>query len=115
MPVAPRTHRPHRRLWIIARDGCACRWLGLPVGGPGTAKNLRDQDYYIESVDTGARSHPWRWELKRRSSPMGVKLGASGYQSEAAALYPGQRALAEFLKDLSERNGANELGQTGKR
>jgi hypothetical protein len=63
--------------------------------------NLEDRDYYIETVHTGAGPHPWRWELERRSSPMGVKLGAGGYQSEAAALYAGQRALAEFLKDLS--------------
>jgi hypothetical protein len=31
---------------------------------------------------------------------MGVKLGANGYQSEAAALYAGQRALQEFLEAL---------------
>jgi hypothetical protein len=63
--------------------------------------NSQDRDYYIETVDTGTRPYPWRWELKRRSSLMGIKLGAGGYQSEAAALYAGQRALAEFLKDLS--------------
>ncbi|WP_426614529.1 hypothetical protein [Bradyrhizobium sp. McL0616] len=62
------------------------------------------QDYYIETVDTGGRPYPWRWELKRRSSPMGIKLGAGGYQSEAAALHGGQRALAEFLKDLSRED-----------
>ena len=63
--------------------------------------NSQDRDYYIETVDTGTRPYPWRWELKRRSSLMGIKLGSGGYQSEAAALYAGQRALAEFLKDLS--------------
>ncbi|WP_426613802.1 hypothetical protein [Bradyrhizobium sp. McL0616] len=57
--------------------------------------NSQDRDYYIETVDTGARPYPWRWELKRRSSPMGIKLAAGGYQ------LAGQRALAEFLKDLS--------------
>ena len=63
--------------------------------------NSQDRDYYIETVDTGTRPYPWRWELKRRSCPMGIKLGAGGYQSEAAALYAVQRALAEFLQDLS--------------
>ena len=66
--------------------------------------NSQDRDYYIETVETGARPHPWRWELRRRSSPMGIKLGAGGYQSEAAALYAGKQALAEFLKDLSREN-----------
>jgi hypothetical protein len=66
--------------------------------------NSQDQDYYIETVDTGVRPHPWRRELKQRSSPMGIKLGAGGYQSEAAAQYAGQRALAEFLKDLARED-----------
>lgn len=66
--------------------------------------NSQDRDYYIETVDMGVRPHPWRWELKRHNSPMGIKLGAGGYQSEAAALYAGQRALAEFLKDLARED-----------
>jgi hypothetical protein len=57
-------------------------------------------DYYIETVDTGIRPHPWRWELRRHSKPMGVKLGAGGYQSEAAAEHAGKQALERFPQDL---------------
>jgi hypothetical protein len=68
--------------------------------------NSQDRDYYIETVDTGTRPYPWRWELKRRSSPMGIKLGAGGYRSEAAALYAGKQALAEISQGLIERRTA---------
>ena len=43
-------------------------------------------DFYITTFDTGGRPHPWRWELRRRSSPMGVIVGRSGYRSQTAAL-----------------------------
>jgi len=59
-------------------------------------------DYYIVTIDTGIRPHPWSWELRRRSKPMGVRVGASGYQSQAAAEYAGTAALDRFLDDLSK-------------
>jgi hypothetical protein len=58
-------------------------------------------DYYIEAIDTGMRPHSWRWELRRRSKPMGVKLGADGYQSQAAAEHAGKQTLERFLQDLA--------------
>lgn len=61
-----------------------------------------EPDYYIETIDTGARPHPWRWELRRRSSPMGVKIGAAGFQSQMAAEYAGEQALTRFLEDLAK-------------
>ena len=59
-----------------------------------------EPDYYIETIDTGARPHPWRWQMRRRSKPMGVNLGAGGYQSQASAAFAGEQALARFLQDL---------------
>ncbi len=59
-------------------------------------------DYYIAIFDTGGRPHPWRWELRRHSEPMGVIVGRAGYQSQAAAEYAGKRALENFLRDLAE-------------
>jgi hypothetical protein len=41
-------------------------------------------------------------QLRRRSKPMGVRVGASGYQSQAAAEYAGNDALDRFLDDLSK-------------
>ena len=60
-----------------------------------------EPDYYIVTVDTGTGPHPWRWELRRRSRPMGVKLGDGGYQSQHAAEFAGKRALGEFLTALA--------------
>jgi hypothetical protein len=61
-----------------------------------------EPDYYIVTFDTGARPQPWRWELRRHSSPMGVIVGRSGYQSQASADYAGKRALEEFLEALAK-------------
>jgi hypothetical protein len=61
-----------------------------------------EPDYYIETFDTGARPHPWRWEIRRYSSPMGVRLGAGGFQSQRAAEYAGVLALERFLEDFAK-------------
>ena len=58
--------------------------------------------YYIAIFDTGARPNPWRWELRRRSSPMGVIVGRSGYHSQAAAEYAGKPVLEDFLTALAK-------------
>ena len=55
-------------------------------------------DYYIETFDTGIRPHPWRWELRRRSQPMGIRFGAGGFQSQPAAEHAGKRALERFIE-----------------
>ena len=59
-------------------------------------------DYYIETFDTEARPYPWSWELRRRSKPMGVRVGAGGFQSQAAAEYAGKQALERFLEELAK-------------
>jgi hypothetical protein len=59
--------------------------------------------YYIETFDTGVRPHPWRLELRRHSEPMGVSIGAGGYQSRVAADYAGKQALQRFLEELKEK------------
>jgi hypothetical protein len=59
-------------------------------------------DYYIAVFDTGQGPLPWRWELRRRSSPMGVIVGRSGYQSRAAAEYASKPLLEEFLAALAK-------------
>jgi hypothetical protein len=64
-----------------------------------------EPDYYIAAFDTGGRPHSWRWELRRHSSPMGVIVGRGGYQSQAAAMYAGKRALEEFLAALAKEEG----------
>jgi len=53
-------------------------------------------DYYIVTFETDRRPFSWRWEIRRHSQPMGVKLGAGGYPSQGAAESAGERALKEF-------------------
>jgi hypothetical protein len=59
-----------------------------------------EPDYYIVTFDTDRGPYPWRWELRRRSSPMGVRIGSGGYQSQMAAEYAGKRVLEDFLQAL---------------
>jgi hypothetical protein len=61
-----------------------------------------EQDYHIVTFNTGQAFLPWRWELRRRSSPMGVVVGRSGYHSKAAAEYEGKQALERFLRSLAK-------------
>ena len=72
-----------------------------------TMRMTTEPDYYIFTFESGRRPHPWRWELRRRSHPMGVLLGRSGYRSQTAAEYAGKRALEHFLEALAkeERRG----------
>jgi hypothetical protein len=59
-------------------------------------------DYYISTFQTDQRPFPWRWEIRRHSRPMGVKLGAGGYQSQSAAEFAGKSALDRFLIELAQ-------------
>jgi hypothetical protein len=61
-----------------------------------------EPDYFIVTIDTKQGPMPWRWELRRRSSPMGIRIGGGGYQSQAAAEYAGKRELEDFLKALAK-------------
>ena len=82
------------RLWSGSRGDHAplmvCRGMAM------------EPDYYIATIDTGQAPLRWRWELRRHSSPMGVIVGRSGYQSEAAAEYAGKRELESFLNALAK-------------
>jgi hypothetical protein len=60
-----------------------------------------EPDYYIVTVETGGRPARWRWEILRRSRPMGVKLGAGGYPTQVAAEQAGRVVLARFLQDIA--------------
>lgn len=61
-----------------------------------------ETDYYIVTFESGDSLGRWGWELRRRSRPMGVKIGDRGYQSQTAAEYAGKIALARFLDELAK-------------
>jgi len=59
-------------------------------------------DYHIFTFRTDERPFPWRWEIRRHSKPMGVKLGSGGYQSRSAVESAGKNVLERFLVELSQ-------------
>jgi hypothetical protein len=60
-----------------------------------------EPDYYIITLETSPGPFRWRWEIKRHSKPMGVKLGAGGYPTQEAAERAGQQSLTAFLDELA--------------
>jgi len=60
-----------------------------------------EQDCYIVTSQTGDRRSPWRWDIKRQSRPMGVKLGAGGYQTQLEAERAGRQVLADLLQKIA--------------
>ena len=59
-------------------------------------------DYYLVTFRSDESPNVWGWEIKRHSKPMGIRLTASGFQSDMAAQFAGKRALADFLAGLVE-------------
>ena len=64
-------------------------------------------DYYLVTHEVGKPPVPWGWEICRRSAPMGVRLFEQGFRSKMAAEFSGRRALAEFLRALSQEAQKN--------
>jgi hypothetical protein len=58
------------------------------------------RDYYVAIVSDERRLR-WRWEIRRRSEPMGVRLTGESYSSQRAAEDAGRHSLAEFLAAIS--------------
>ena len=59
-----------------------------------------DADDYVVAIKTDKRPFPWRWEIRRHSKPMGVRVSDGGYQSQTAAEFAGKQALGRFLVEL---------------
>jgi hypothetical protein len=59
-------------------------------------------DYYVVTSRRGEYPDRWSWEIRRKSTPLGIKMTGDGYQSDKAAQSAGKRALAEFLLDLAQ-------------
>jgi hypothetical protein len=59
--------------------------------------------YLVVSRD---KRDSWRWEIRRKWRPMGVRLWESGFRSYSAAQLAGKRALEDFLNGLSMDAGS---------
>ncbi len=52
---------------------------------------------YVMASRRGRLPTPWVWEIRRKDTPLGVKLSGGYFRSEQAALKAGQDALRELL------------------
>jgi hypothetical protein len=59
-------------------------------------------DYDVVTSRYGNYPERWSWEIRRKSTPLGIKMTEDGFQSKMAAEFAGKRALADFLSDLSK-------------
>jgi hypothetical protein len=57
--------------------------------------------YFVAVTQEGGGPDCFCWELRRRKTPMGVKVRVRGFHSSEAAEVAGKTALAEFLEGLS--------------
>jgi hypothetical protein len=62
----------------------------------------RPNDYYVITSRYGEPPDSWSWEIRRKSTPLGIKMTVDGFHSEIAAQSAGKQALAEFLAALSK-------------
>ena len=67
------------------------------------------KDYYVSS-DPFGRPPKWRWEIQRRSKPLGVLVYGEGFPSEFAAKLAGEKALRELLDGLADLGSAAHCG-----
>jgi hypothetical protein len=59
-------------------------------------------DYYVITSRRGQFPDRWNWEIRRKSKPLGIKMIGDGFQSDTAAQFAGDQALADFLSELSK-------------
>jgi hypothetical protein len=52
--------------------------------------------------DAGNTLNAGNWEIRRRSTSLGIKMTGDGFQSDSAAKFAGRQVLADFLTDLSK-------------
>ena len=62
--------------------------------------NTRLNDYYVFTSRRGKHPERWSWEIRRKSKPLGVRLTAGGFHSEAAAYAEGKKELSTLLSDI---------------
>jgi hypothetical protein len=59
------------------------------------------KSFYVVVSWSGNGKDAWRWEIRRKRRPMGVRLWEGGFRSHRAAQLTGRHALEEFLNGLS--------------
>ena len=63
---------------------------------------VHPNDYYVITSRRDEQPDRWSWEIRRKSTPLGIKMAGDGYQSDTAAQFAVKQALAVFLTDLEK-------------
>jgi hypothetical protein len=66
---------------------------------------MSTDDYYVV-VANGGGAAGWRWEIQRRSRPLGVRLYGTGFVSQAGARLAGDIALKALLVEMAKDSEA---------
>jgi hypothetical protein len=82
---------------LLKLQSAAMQQSGLACG-----MAIDPNDYYVITSRGGEHPDRWSWEIRRKSKPLGIKMTGDGYQSDTAAQFAGNQALADFLSDLSK-------------
>jgi hypothetical protein len=70
---------------------------------------LPRRSFYVAVSWTGDDQGSWRWEIRRKRKPMGVKLWDGGFRSYHAAQSAGKQALEDLLNGLSMDSGSESV------
>jgi hypothetical protein len=84
---------------LLKLQSAAVQQSGLVCG-----MAIDPNDYYVITSRRGEHPDRWSWEIRRKSKPLGIKMTGDGYQSDMAAQFAGNQALADFLSDLSKED-----------
>lgn len=82
-------------------------FLNSPAGAidAGAENSLLDaslNDYFVEL--SRESDGLWRWEIKRRSQPLGVKLYEGRFRTPAEAQLAGENFLKQFLDSVARQS-----------
>ena len=84
---------------LLKLQSAAVQQSGLVCG-----MAIDPNDYYVITSRRGEHPDRWSWEIRRKSKPLGIKMTGDGYQSDMAAQFAGNQALADFPSDLSKED-----------
>jgi hypothetical protein len=77
-----------------------CATAGRPTVANLYAAALMS-DYFV-TISHYGESRVWRWEIHRRSSPLGIRIHEDGFNSPASAQLAGEKVLSELLVRLAQ-------------
>ena len=65
------------------------------------------KSFYLVVFRRDGMAEGWCWEIRRRRTPIGVRLWQGGFKSHRAAHSAGRTALEDFLNGLAMEAGSH--------